>query len=80
MSRRYRVAGHVEVTVTTVIEFDDDERHDEEEILSKAKEQFGGVKSYAGNGGRYKLVGISDKDATMICDEEVEFDDFWEED
>ena len=81
MKKRFRVSGHATVTVTTVVEIDvdDDEELAESDIYDAAWNEFGGIQSYAGNGGIDKIIGVSGWDDTIDADDEVEFDDFWEE-
>ena len=80
MSKRYRVMGHAEVLVTTVVEVDDDEELDEDGIIDRAHEMFTGIGAYCGNGGTDKLIGVDGEDDTISCPEYVEFDDCMLED
>ena len=77
--KRLRVFGHATVTVSTVIEVKDDESRTEEEIYDRARENFGGVMSFVGNGGIDKLIGVSEYEETIAADEEPEFDDYMKE-
>ena len=77
--KRYRVFGHTTITVTTVVEVEEDEELTEEEIYERAQKGFGGIVPYAGNGGVDKLIGVDGSDDTIESDEEVEFDDYMEE-
>lgn len=77
--KRFRVFGHATVTVSVLIEVEDNEKLTEEEIYERATENFGGIMAFAGNGGTDKLVGVSDYDETITADEEPEFDDYVEE-
>ena len=73
--KRYRVYGHMNVVVTTIVESKDDLL--EEEVYTKALENFEGITNYAGNGGTDKLVGVINENDTIISDDnEVEFDDY----
>lgn len=77
--KKLRVFGHATVTVSTIIEVKDGEELNEEEIYDRARENFGGIMAFAGNGGTDKLIGVSDYDDTISADEEPEFDDYTEE-
>lgn len=77
--KRLRVLGHATVTVSTIIEVGDDESLTEEEIYDRARENFGGIMSFVGNGGTDKLIGVSEYEETIAADEEPEFDDCMEE-
>lgn len=78
--KRYRVHGHTEIEVTTIIEVEDDEELDEENICARAAEQFEGIQNYAGMGDFYHLIGVSGEEDTIDAPNSVEFDDFEEED
>ena len=71
---KYRVYGHTTVTVSTLVEADS-----EEEAIEKANCEFGGIMSYAGNGGMDKLIGVDGEYDTIEANESVEFDDAAEE-
>ena len=77
--KQFRVFGHATVTVSVLIEVEDDEKLTDEEIYERATENFGGIMAFAGNGGTDKLIGVSDYDETIFADEEPEFDDYEEE-
>jgi len=77
--KKIRVFGHATVTVSVLIEVEDNEELTEEEIYDRARENFGGIMAFAGNGGTDKLIGVSDFEETISADEEPEFDDFTEE-
>lgn len=77
--KKLRVFGHATVTVSTIIEVEDGEDLTEEEIYDRARENFGGVMAFAGNGGTDKLIGVSDYEETIAADEEPEFDDYTED-
>lgn len=77
--KKLRVSGHATVTVSVLIEVGDDEALTEEEIYDRARENFGGIMAFAGNGGADKIIGVSDYYETISADEEPEFDDYWEE-
>ena len=77
--KRLRVLGHATVTVSTIIEVGDDESLTEEEIYDRARENFGGIMSFVGNGGTDKLIGVSEYEETIAADEEPEFDYYMEE-
>ena len=62
-----------------VMTFQDAKELTEEEIYDRARENFGGIMAFAGNGGTDKLIGVSDYDETISADEEPEFDDYTEE-
>lgn len=48
--KKLRVSGHATVTVSVLIEVGDDEELTEEEIYDRARENFGGIMAFAGNG------------------------------
>lgn len=77
--KKIRVFGHATVTVSVLIEVEDNEELTEEEIYDRARENFGGIMAFAGNGGTDKLIGVSDFEETISAGEEPEFDDFTEE-
>lgn len=77
--KKLRVFGHATVTVSTIIEVEDGEDLTEEEIYDRARENFGGIMAFAGNGGTDKLIGVSDYEETISADEEPEFDDYTED-
>ncbi len=63
--RRYKVTGHVDVAVTTIIEVEDGEELTEEEVCARAYETFEGVENYAGFGDCDHMIGVSgDEDTT----------------
>lgn len=75
--KKTRVFGHVEVTVSVVIEAEDN--ISEAEIYNRAVKEFGGIHSYVGNGGTDKLIGVSGPTETIAADEAPEFDDYFVE-
>lgn len=77
--KKLRVFGHATVTVSTIIEVEDGEDLTEEEIYDRARENFGGIMAFCGNGGTDKLIGVSDYEETIAADEEPEFDDYTED-
>lgn len=77
--KRLRVFGHATVTVSTIIEVGDNEHLTEEEIYDRARENFGGIMSFVGNGGTDKLIGVGEYEETIAADDEPEFDDYAEE-
>ena len=74
---KYRVLGHTTVTVSCVVS--SREKLAEKELFERAKAQFGGIRSYGGNGGDMKLIGAVHPNETIAADEAVEFDDYREE-
>lgn len=78
--KTFRVFGHTDVTVSTLVTVDVDEDDDTEEIEQKvydrAAEEFSGIQSYAGNGGLDKLIGVDHDHDSIAADEDVEWDDF----
>ena len=74
---KYRVLGHTTVTVSCVVS--SKEALTEKELFERAKTQFGGIRSYGGNGGDMKLIGMECPNETIAADEAVEFDDYREE-
>lgn len=82
MNKRYRVFGTATVTVSTVVEIDDDNLdldELEERIFELAGDQFGGITQYAGMGDCNHLVGVSGADDTIDCTDRVTFDFIEEE-
>lgn len=77
--KKIRVFGHATVTVSTIIKVEDGEKLNEEEIYDRARENFGGIMAFVGNGGTDKLIGVDGYDETISADEEPEFDDYMEE-
>lgn len=77
--KKLRVFGYATVTVSVLIEVGDDEELTEEEIYDRARENFGGIMSFVGNGGTDKLIGVSEYEETIAADEEPEFDDYMKE-
>lgn len=67
---KYRVYGHTNVTVTTVVEADS-----EEEAYEAANDKLCCLVAYCGNGGMDKLVGVDDEDDSVSADEGIEYDD-----
>lgn len=67
---RYRVYGHTSVTV--VIEVN---AESEADAYEEALNQLNCLKSYVGNGGTDKLIGVSGEDESVGADEEIEYDD-----
>lgn len=71
--KRYRVSGEMTITVTTVVEVEDDEELTEEEIIDRASNEFGGVQQLVGNGGfGDKMIGVDGED-TIDADGWPEF-------
>lgn len=78
MKHKYRVMGHVEVTISTVIE--SEEKLTEEEIYDKATREFGGISQLVGNGGcGDRMIGVNGPHDTIMADEQPTFDDYMEE-
>lgn len=70
--RKVRVYGQTTVTVCIEIEVDDG-CADEEEIFDKAGREFGGIHSFAGNGGFDKIIGVSGSRESIEPDDWPEF-------
>ncbi len=71
--KRYKVTGHVDVAVTTIIEVEDGEELTEEEIRDRASGEFGGIENYAGFGDCDHLIGVSGDEDTIEAIGEVQF-------
>lgn len=71
---RYRVYGHTDITLSTVVEADS-----EEEAYEKAEFEFGGIDNYAGFGDCDHLIGVAGIDDTIASDGYVQWDDCEEE-
>ena len=74
--KKYRVFGNANITVSTIIEFPDNEELTAEEIFERACDTFEGISSFVGNGGTDKLIGVCGEDDTIDADSVVDFDDF----
>lgn len=74
--KRITVMGHTIVTVSVTLEVPDNAVLTESEIYAKAIKKFGGIRSYLGNGGDDKLIGVDGEGETITADESVTFDDF----
>lgn len=70
MKKKYRVFGNTNVTVSIIVEADS-----AEDAIEKAPDNFGGICSYAGNGGVDKLIGVSRGVESIEADGDVKFDD-----
>lgn len=68
--KKYTVMGNVECTLSI-----DVWAYDDEDPLKIAAKNFNGVRSYAGNGGTDKLVGVEGDGESIQCDEEPVWDD-----
>jgi len=77
--KRYKVTGHVDVAVTTIVEAEDGEELTEEEICERACGQFGGIENYAGFGDCDHMTGVSGDEDTIEAVGEVEFSECEEE-
>ena len=71
--RKIRVYGQATVTVSVEIEVDDGCVGDDEEIFDKAYQEFGGIHSFAGNGGFDKIIGVSGSKESIEPDDWPEF-------
>lgn len=71
---RYRVYGHADITISTVVEADS-----EEEAYEKAEEEFWGIENYAGFGDYDHLLGVSGDEDTIESDGYIQWDDCEEE-
>lgn len=77
--KKFRVFGRAVVGVSVLIDAEDDEELTKEEICDRAMKNFGGIRSFSGNGGADKLIGVTGHDEAIFADEEIEFDDYEEE-
>ena len=77
--KKITVLGHTPVTVSVMIEVPDNAVLTESEIYAKAVKKFGGIRSYLGNGGNDKLIGVEGEGETISADEAPVFDDYMEE-
>lgn len=80
--KKLRVFGHTEVTVSVLVEVDEEHlaEMDECDIFDLAAQKFGGIGSFAGNGGIDKLIGVCGSRESIDADNDVEFDDYMVED
>jgi len=69
MPQPFLVYGTVEVNVTIEVYADD-----LEQALDVAAEEFGGIDSYAGNGGCNKMIGVCGDNESIDCPGTVEWD------
>lgn len=76
--KKLRVFGHTEVTVSVLVEVPDEQfaEMDESDIYDLADQEFGGIGSFAGNGGIDKLIGVCGSQESIAADGDVEFDDY----
>ncbi|WP_308856765.1 hypothetical protein [uncultured Oscillibacter sp.] len=77
--KKIRVLGHAMVTVSVLLEVEDDKELNEQELYAQARRSFGGFIAYAGNGGVDQLIGVEGEDETISADEMPVFDDYQEE-
>ena len=77
--KKIRVLGHAMVTVSVLLEVEDDKELNEQELYAQARRSFGGFIDYAGNGGVDQLIGVEGEDETISADEMPVFDDYQEE-
>ncbi len=77
--KRYKVMGHVDVAVTTIVEVEDGEELTEEEICERASGEFSGIENYAGFGDCGHLIGVSGDEDTIEAIGEVQFTECEEE-
>jgi len=77
--KRYKVTGHVDVAVTTIVEVEDGEELTEKEICARAYDAFEGVGNYAGFGDCDHMIGVSGDEDTIEATGEVEFTECEEE-
>lgn len=77
--KKIRVLGHAMVTVSVLLEVEDDRELNEQELYAQAGRSFGGFIAYAGNGGVDQLIGVEGEDETISADEMPVFDDYQEE-
>lgn len=69
----YDVHGSATIVVTVTVEAENGE-----DAIEKAKEVFGGLRPYSGNGGVDKLIGVEGVNESIELDGEPEFDDYTE--
>lgn len=65
---KYKVSGVAQVEVIIEVEADDSE-----DAFDVADQKFGGIVSYAGNGGVNKLIGVAGTNESISCYNEVEW-------
>ncbi len=63
--KRYKVTGHVDVAVTTIIEVEDGEELTEEEICVRANGEFGGIENFVGFFDCDHMIGVSGDEDTI---------------
>jgi len=66
---KFTVYGMIGVSVSVEVEAED-----EDDALDKADEEFGGVTSFAGNGGHNKLIGVSGTHESIEAGEGIEWE------
>lgn len=57
------------VTVSVLLEVEDDKELNEQELYAQAGRSFGGFIAHAGNGGVDQLIGVEGEDETISADE-----------
>lgn len=67
--KKYRVFGKFTGYVSTEVEAEN-----AGEAVEKAYEEFNGIRSYAGNGGWDKLIGVSGAKETIDFESEIEWE------
>lgn len=60
---KYTVFGNAEVTVSIVVEAENEER-----AYIIARQKFGGIHSFSGNGGTDKLIGVDGEYESIATD------------
>lgn len=71
MKEIYEVTGTFEITVKKRVL-----ANSPEEALEKAKETFGGIHEYCGNGGDDKLIGVENSSESVFADGDIEWDEY----
>lgn len=65
---KFTVHGTATIYVSIVVEAEN-----ENDAIDVAYDEFGGIRGYAGNGGRDKLVGVAESNVSIEPGDEYEF-------
>lgn len=67
---KFRVYGTATIGITITVEAEDIE-----EAIDNAHDEFNGLRSYVGNGGRDKLIGVQESNVSIDPGDDFEFTD-----
>ena len=72
---RYKVDGHVYVSVSIYVDADS-----KESAIEEAYNQLNTLDAFVGNGDTDKLIGVDIDEASVSCDDEIKWTEATEED